>query len=489
MTIILTFTDFGILYAMDQRISKLTIMREQKIEPYPYRFDRTHTFSDIRKNFETLSQDGNIIKSCGRVFTIRGHGKTIFATLVDEEETLQVYLRKDELKTKFDVFKLFDIGDFMGMTGTVFKTKTGEITILVQDFVILSKALRPLPEKWHGLKDVEIRYRKRYLDLIANTEVRTIFKKRAQLITLMRQFLDNRGFIEMETPVLQPIYGGGTANPFKTYYSALDQHMYLRIADELYLKRLIIGGYEKVYEICKDFRNEGIDRFHNPEFTMAEVYQAYTDYLGIMDLVESLLAFLMERMLGSSTVRFTNREASFDKPFKRIKYVDSLNSKLGFDILAADTADINRACRDIAVDPGQLSCGAKIDKLFAEYVQKLLVEPTFVMDYPKIISPLAKQHRDDDRLVERFELVAFGIELANAFSELNDPKEQRARFEEQLAHKEEGISEIDEDFIEALEYGMPPTGGLGIGIDRLCMVLFDLPSLRDVILFPQLRNL
>ncbi len=484
----LTFSRFSVLFTMEERLKKLEKLRQQGINPYPFKFTRTHTFTEIKNDFDKLSKFEEKVTSCGRIFTIRGHGKTIFATLGDESNRLQIYLRQDKLGEKFNLFKLIDIGDFIGVTGKVFKTKTDEITILVEDLTVLSKALRPLPEKWHGLRDVEVRYRKRYLDLIANAEIREIFKKRTELITFIRKFLDERGFVEMETPVLQPIYGGGDARPFKTYYNALDQNMFLRIADELYLKRLIIGGYEKVYEVCRDFRNEGVDRLHNPEFTMIEVYQAYTDYEGIMELVESLFEFLLKNLVGTSSLKFADKEIEFKRPFKRVKYVNILNNELGFDILSAQDKDINKVCEENGINYKTLSQGAKIDKLFSMLVQKNIVEPTFVTDYPKIISPLAKIHRKDDRLVERFEFVIFGIELANAFSELNNPIEQRKRFESQLAQKEEGISEIDEDFIEALEYGMPPTGGLGIGIDRLFMVLLNQPSIRDAILFPQLRK-
>ncbi len=473
---------------MEERLKNLEKLREQGINPYPYKFKRTHNFTQLRDDFERLSQSETLVSSCGRILTIRGHGKTIFATLGDEFNKMQIYLRQDKLGEKFNQFKFYDIGDFVGFRGKAFKTKTGEITILIEDFTILSKALRPLPEKWHGLKDVEVRYRKRYLDLIVNPDIRELFKKRARVITLIREFLDENGFVEMETPMLQPIYGGGEARPFKTYYNALEQDMYLRIADELYLKRLIVGGYEKVYEVCRDFRNEGIDRLHNPEFTMLEAYQAYTDYEGIMELVEALLEFLLKHTKGSNSLKSSGKELEFKRPFERVRYVDSLNDKLGFDIFSAKDNDINKACEVSGIDHKNLTRGAKIDKLFNELVQKHIMEPTFVIDHPKVISPLAKVHRNDERCVERFELIIFGIEIANAFSELNDPIEQRERFKAQLARREEGISEIDEDFIEALEYGMPPAGGLGIGIDRLCMVLLNHPSIRDVILFPQLRK-
>ncbi|MEO0137479.1 MAG: lysine--tRNA ligase [candidate division WOR-3 bacterium] len=575
---------------MEERLKKLERLKDLKINPYPYRFDRTHTFAEIKKNFEELANSQTLVKTAGRIITIRKHGKTLFATLNDEDEKLQIYLRKADLGDSFEIFENFDIGDFIGVEGQVFKTKTGEITIFVKNFVLLAKSLRPLPEKWHGLEDIEIRYRKRYLDLIADTVIfkcndcghefacvevgeircparkdkttdercgsknirkismspRETFKMRSKIISLLRDFFNNRGFLEVETPVLQPIYGGASARPFKTYYNALDQEMYLRIADELYLKRLIVGGYEKVWELCKDFRNEGLDRFHNPEFTMIEAYQAYTDYYGMMELVEDLMEYVVKSLYSDYQLTFQNDTIQIKKPFKRIKYVDSLNRKLnqtlalgkclGVDVFNLSVDEINKYCEnyglkvvedltisekldylikklvpDDKLEPsvdvlkveeevlnqfckrynipyGHLSFGGKIDKLFSELVQKDLIEPTFVIDYPKIISPLAKEHRDNPMLVERFELVIFGLELANAFSELNDPIEQRKRFEEQLAHKEEGIGEIDEDFLEALEYGMPPTGGLGIGVDRLCMILLNKPSIRDVILFPQLRR-
>jgi lysyl-tRNA synthetase class 2 len=473
---------------MEERLKKLEKLKELGINPYPHEYDRTHTFRQIRDDFDALSQADENISTGGRIITIRGHGKTLFATLSDETDHMQVYLRKDKLGAKFDFFQYFDAGDFMGVTGNVFKTKTGEVTILVNDYALLSKSLRPLPEKWHGLRDIEIRYRKRYLDLIANSEVRDIFRRRTQLIAALRRFLDERGFMEVETPVLQSIYGGAAAYPFKTHYKALEQDMFLRIADELYLKRLIVGGYEKVYEVCRDFRNEGIDRMHNPEFTMLELYQAYADYNTIMVLLEKMMEYLVVTAGKGRVIKFGGKELEFKLPFKRMKYVDSLNKKLGVDILALHEKELNQLCERSGIDYAKLGPGSKIDKLFSELVQKEIVEPTFLIDYPKIISPLAKTHRNDDRLVERFEFIMFGVEIANAFSELNDPVEQRKRFENQIAHKEEGIREIDEDFIQALEQGMPPTGGIGIGIDRLCMVLLDQPSIRDVILFPQLRK-
>ncbi|MEO0205369.1 MAG: lysine--tRNA ligase [candidate division WOR-3 bacterium] len=473
---------------MEERLNKIRRIKDLQINPYPYRFDRTHNFGEIRVNFDELSNAQSIVKTAGRIIAIRGHGKTIFATLSDETEKMQIYLRQQELGDKFSFFENIDIGDFVGVEGKVFKTRTGEITILVEKFVLLAKSLRPLPEKWHGLKDIEIRYRKRYLDLISNTEVREIFKKRSQFISLLRDFFNGRGFLEVETPVLQPIYGGASARPFKTFYNALDQDMYLRIADELYLKRLIVGGYEKVWEFCKDFRNEGLDRFHNPEFTMIEAYQAYTDYFGIMELVEDLIEYLVKNLFLDNSISFQERKVEIKKPFRIVRYTEVLSEKLGVDILRISEKELDGLCEKHGVKTENQPIGYKIDKLFSELVQKSLIEPTFVMDYPKVISPLAKEHRENSLLVERFELIVFGLEVANAFSELNDPIEQRKRFEQQLAQKEEGIGEIDEDFLEALEYGMPPTGGLGIGVDRLCMILLNQPSIRDVILFPQMRK-
>lgn len=473
---------------MEERLNKLKKLSELQINPYPYRFDRTHNFSQIKEDFETLFNSQAVVRTAGRIITIRGHGKTIFATLNDEYEKLQIYLRQQDLGENFILFENFDIGDFIGVQGKVFKTKTGEITILVEKFVLLSKSLRPLPEKWHGLKDIEMRYRKRYLDLIANPKLREVFRRRSLLISHLRNFFNEQGFLEVETPVLQPIYGGASARPFKTFYNALDQDMYLRIADELYLKRLIVGGYEKVWELCKDFRNEGLDRFHNPEFTMLEAYQAYTDYQGIMVLVENLISYLVKKLYADNKITFQDKEIGINLPFRRIKYTKVLKEKLDVDILAISEKELNRICEKCGIKTENQTIGYKIDKLFSELIQKTLIEPTFVIDYPKVISPLAKEHRDNPLLVERFELIIFGLEVANAFSELNDPIEQRRRFEQQLAQREEGIGEIDEDFLEALEYGMPPTGGLGIGVDRLCMILLNQPSIRDVILFPQMRK-
>jgi len=477
-----------VLKEEEVRREKLRKLRAKGLNPYPYRFDRSHTNGQIVERFDDLEAQGTVVAACGRVLAIRRHGKTMFANIGDESGKIQLYLRSDALGERFELVDFVDIGDFLGVHGKVFKTKTGESTIMVEDFVILSKSLRPLPEKWHGLKDVELRYRYRYLDLIANEETRALFRQRTKIYNVIRAFLNERGFIEVETPILQPVYGGATAKPFKSYYQALASDVYLRIADELYLKRLIVGGYEKVYEIGRDFRNEGVDRFHNPEFTMLEAYEAYKDYNDVMAMVEDLLILITRELHGGNHLVFQGQAADLNKPFKRIYYIAELERVMGTDPLTLGREALRKQAEKFGLDlSADMSKGKIIDKLFEELVQKHIVEPTFVCDHPKLISPLAKEHRQNKDLVERFELFAFGVELANAFSELNDPVEQRRRFEEQLAEKEEGIGEIDEDFLLALEHGMPPTGGLGIGIDRLCMVLLDKPSLRDVIAFPHLR--
>lgn len=469
------------------RIQKLEQLKNLNIEPYPYKFRRTHLAQEIHK----LAENGEFpdsVATAGRIIARREHGKTTFFHLSDASGKIQLYFRQDTLGEKFRLLKLLDIGDFLGVSGKVFKTKTGETTILVNDWTLLSKALHPLPEKWHGLSDIETRYRQRYLDLIANPLGKEVFIKRAKIINLIRQFLDNRGYIEVETPVLQPIYGGAAARPFKTNYNVLNSEMYLRISDELYLKRLIIGGIEKVYEIGKDFRNEGLDRFHNPEFTAIEIYEAYSDYYDMMDLTEELFRFLAQKLFNKTEITFNEKMIDFGKPFKRIRFIDALKEELAVNPLTLSEDDFNKLCERYRIEGREkLSKGRLLDKLFSLSVQKELIEPTFVLDYPQITTPLAKAHRTDKDLCERFELIIDGIELANAFSELNDPIGQKERFLEQIKGNEE-FCVLDEDFITALEYGMPPCGGLGLGIDRIVMLFTDKDSIRDVILFPQLRS-
>jgi len=458
---------------------------------FPYRFDRTHNNSDIIKHFDQLSESKQTVKIAGRLISKREHGKTKFGHLLDQSEKIQVYFRKDYLVDTYDNLDLVDIGDLLGIEGEVFKTHTGEITVVVKAYTVLSKSLHPLPEKWHGLKDVEIKYRQRYLDLIANPESKKILLNRSYILSLMREFFNAKGFIEFETPVLQPIYGGAAAKPFETFYNVLEEKMFLRISDELYLKRLIIGGIEKVYEIGKDFRNEGLDRFHNPEFTQLEVYEAYQDYNDMMSLVEELFRFLCQKLFQTTTIKYKDKTLDFGKSWNRINFCDALNEKTDLDILSADPKQIEEK----AIELGILDKAAYprptlsklLDKLFSHLIQKDIIEPTFVIDHPKITTPLARVHRKNPLLVERFEPIICGIEIGNAFSELNDPIEQKKRFDEQLTRQEE-FATLDEDFIRALEYGMPPTAGLGLGIDRIVMILTNSDSIRDVIPFPQLRK-
>ncbi|MCL6466001.1 MAG: lysine--tRNA ligase [candidate division WOR-3 bacterium] len=469
------------------RMQKLSQLRQEGILPYAYRFERTHYAADVVSNFAALQ--GKVVSVAGRLVTRRRHGKTQFAHIQDTSGKLQVYLRQDTLGQKvYELLELLDIGDVLGLRGEVFKTKTGEVTVHVQEWQLLAKSLQPLPEKFHGLRDVEMRYRQRYLDLLVNEDSKRVFEMRSKIIRLIRQFLEQRGFIEVETPVLQPIYGGAAARPFQTYYNVLEQEMFLRISDELYLKRLIVGGLERVYEIGKDFRNEGLDRFHNPEFTQMELYQAYADYHDMMTLVEELFKFLAQELYGKTEIEFSGHRIDFGKPWRRLRFVEALQEKIEVNPLElSDTLLTKVAARfGIEVKPG--TTRAKLlDKLFSELIQESIVEPTFVMDHPKETTPLAKPHREDDRLVERFEPVVCGLEVGNAFSELNDPLEQRQRFEEAVQRNEE-FATLDEDYCRALEYGMPPTGGLGIGIDRLVMLFTNQDSIRDVILFPQLKK-
>ena len=470
------------------KLAKVEKLRSLGLLPYPYRFERTHQTQEIINDFDKLSTDKKIVRLSGRLVAKREHGKTIFGHIVDVQGKIQIYLRQDFLGEKFQLLELLDVGDHIGVEGEVFKTKTGEITILVKSFDFLAKALRPMPEKWHGLKDVETRYRSRHLDLIANPEVKKIFLIRTKIINLIRQFLNERGFVEVETPVLQPIYGGAAATPFKTFYNALDQNMFLRISDELYLKRLIVGGIDKVYEVGKDFRNEGFDRFHNPEFTQVETYEAYADYNDVMKMVEEIFKFIALNLFGKTEITFKDRNFDLGKPWNRLRFVDALKEKLGEDPLTHSLESLKKIGTKFGIETeGIHSTGKMLDKLFSELIQKDIVEPTFVMDHPRITTPLAKTHRNNPDLVERFEPIIYGIELGNAFSEATDPVEQRKRFEEQIKLNEE-YATLDEDFLGTLEYGMPPCGGLGLGIDRMVMIFTNSESIREVILFPQLRS-
>ncbi len=479
-----------------QRILKLDDLRKQNIDPYPRKYDVRDYSSEIIEKFsnkQEFSENEVPVKMAGRIMSVREHGKTCFLNIQDSTGTIQLYVRKDKIgEYKFDnVFKLLDIGDIIGVEGWLFKTRTGELTVFVQDFSLLAKSLRPLPEKWHGLKDKETRYRQRYVDLIVNPNVKRVFITRTKIIQTIRDFLNNQGFLEVETPTLQPIYGGARARPFITHHNALDINLYLRIADELYLKRLIVGGFDRVYEICKDFRNEGMDKEHNPEFTMLELYKAYADYEDMMRITEEMIAYTAKESCGSTIISYQGKEIDLTPPWRRISMLDAIKSALGIDIENMDVQDLVKIAKENNLEvPNAVSRGGMIDIIFDKFVKENLIQPTLITDHPVEVSPLAKRKIDNNGLTERFEIFVSGFELGNAFSELNDPIDQRERFLEQAKQREAGDEEahmMDEDFLRALEYGMPPTGGLGIGIDRLVMLLTDMPSLRDVILFPQMR--
>jgi lysyl-tRNA synthetase class 2 len=472
----------------EQRVAKLNEMRERGIDPYPRSFRQTDRSGAIAKDFETLSKSETEVSVAGRLMSKRPHGKTAFGHIRDVEGDIQIYMRLDDLgEEKFRFLDLVDVGDFIGVAGTVFKTRTGEITIKASDITMLSKSLRPLPEKWHGLKDKETRYRQRYVDLFFNQPVREVFLKRTAAIAAMRRLLDEKGFVEVETPVLQPIYGGGSAEPFVTHHEALDMKLYLRIADELYLKRLLVGGMEKVYEISKDFRNEGMDRTHSPEFTQLELYEAYADYYDMMDIFEELMERVALEICGSTRITYQGKDLDLKRPWRRISVKDAMRQYAGVDLDTVEDGRLRDICAGITeADWANMPRGAMIDEILGHHVEPELIEPTILHDYPLEISPLAKISRDDERFAERFEPFVLGIELGNAFSELNDPVQQRARLEQQL--KDEGKrEEIDLDFVRALEYGMPPAGGLGVGVDRVVMLVTDSHSIRDVVLFPPMR--
>jgi lysyl-tRNA synthetase class 2 len=478
--------DSSITAGMRRNLDRL---RERGVDPYPRRYKRTHLSADIAAGFDTL--EGAEVSIAGRITAVRGHGKACFADITDPGGKIQIYIRKDDIGDEaYAVWDLLDVGDIVGVRGEAFKTKTGEISVKVLSLTVLAKAVRPLPEKWHGLKDKELRYRRRYLDLIANEDTRSIFLLRSRLLQVTRTFLAERGFLEVETPVLQPIYGGAFAKPFVTHHHALDMPLYLRIADELYLKRLIVGGFERVFEIGKDFRNEGMDRTHSPEFTQLELYQAYADYEDMMELTESLFVRLARDVLGGTSVTWQDKSIDLTPPWKRFKVADAVRQALGGGALSSEAAMAEAASAKGVELPERPSMPALIEKVLDELVEPNLIEPTFLVDYPLAISPLAKVRQDEPETAERFEVFVGGLELGNSFTELNDPGEQRARFELQQARREGGDAEaqgMDEDFIQALEHGMPPTGGLGIGLDRLVMLFAGCWNIRDVILFPPMR--
>ncbi len=478
-----------------QRRVKLERIRERGIDPYPPRVQRTHTVAEVLAAFEAAERETtSTFKLAGRLISVRVMGRSTFCHIADGSGRIQIYLRQDTLgQEAYEFFKRdFDIGDIIGVEGTLFRTRTGEVTVHVQDFAMLAKALHPLPEKWHGLRDVETRYRQRYLDLIANEEVRDIFVTRARIISALRRFLDERGFLEVETPVLQPIYGGAAAKPFITYHNQLHQNLYLRIATELYLKRLLIGGYERVYEIGKNFRNEGVDVEHNPEFTLMEFYMAYADYNDVMELTEELFAYVAQEVLGTLKITYQGNEIDLRPPWTRRRLRQALIEETGIDYEDhPDAQTLYEAIRsiDANIEP-KATRGKLIETLLSSYVEPKLIQPTFLIDYPLDISPLAKKRPGDPKTVERFEAFVGGMEMCNAFTELNDPLDQMERFLAQrraFAAGDEEAHQMDEDFVRALSYGMPPTGGWGLGVDRLVMLLTDQASIREVILFPHLR--
>ncbi|OFI06555.1 lysine--tRNA ligase [Clostridium acetireducens DSM 10703] len=480
---------------LKERRDKLANLQAEGKDPFDvYKVERTHTSKQIKDNYEEL--EDKEVTVAGRLMSKRVHGKAGFSDIHDRYGKIQLYIKINDVgEEKLKEYKTFDIGDFVAITGSVFKTKTGEVTIHIKDFKLLTKSLKPLPEKFHGLKDPDLRYRQRYVDLIINPEVRETFMNRTAIIKAIREFLDNKDFIEVETPILSPIAGGAAAKPFITHHNALDIDMYLRIATELYLKRLIVGGFEKVYEIGKNFRNEGIDIRHNPEFTAIELYEAYADYNDMMEITENMVAYVCEKVLGTTKVVYQGEEIDFTPPWRRITMVDIVKECAGVDFNKIET---DEEAREIAKDKNlelkkkleDCTKGDILNAMFEEFGEETLIQPTFIYDYPVEVSPLTKKKRGNEEFTERFEGFVFGREICNAYSELNDPIVQKERFIQQLRERELGDDEaymMDDDFINALEIGMPPTGGLGIGIDRLIMFLTDSASIRDVILFPTMK--
>jgi lysyl-tRNA synthetase class 2 len=474
------------------RREKMAAIAETGLEPFGRKYDLTHRAQDITGRFTEL--ENQEVRIAGRVMSLRGHGKTAFAHLADLTGRVQLYFRQDVVGEKsYSLFQLVDIGDIIGVTGTVFRTQKGEISVRVTEFEILSKSLRPLPEKWHGLKDVEMRYRQRYLDLIVNPDVMRTFVLRSNIIKSLRSILDDRGFLEVETPMMHPIAGGAAAKPFVTHHNALDMKLYMRIAPELYLKRLIVGGFEKVYELGRVFRNEGISIKHNPEFTIMELYQAYADYQDIMRLTEEVIAGVAQAVLGTTKINYQGQDIDLTPPWNRLTMVDAIKKYADVDFAAVQTVEQARAIADsLEVHyEKKYGIGGILNAVFEAVAEEHLIQPTFIIGHPTEISPLAKRNKENPEATDRFEAFIFGREIANGFSELNDPIDQKGRFLDQVAARESGDDEahmMDEDYIHALEYGLPPTGGLGIGIDRLVMFLTDRYSIRDVLLFPHMRH-
>jgi lysyl-tRNA synthetase class 2 len=484
------------------RKEKLGRLLEMGTNPFPTKAERSNFIKDIFDDPESFIKDKKSVDIVGRIRSLRKMGKASFCHIEDETGKIQIYIKRDDVgQEKYQIFKQCDLGDFVHVKGFVFYTLTEELSIHAEEFTFLAKAIRPLPvvkekiengEKivYDQFADKELRYRKRYLDLLLNPEVKNTFKTRSRIIKMMREFLDARGYIEVETPILQPIYGGAAAQPFVTQHNKLDMELYLRIADELYLKRLIIGGFEKVYEVCKDFRNEGMDRTHNPEFTQIELYEAYADYNDIMNLVEEMLTGIAQEVCGTLEIKYDTHTINLSKPWQRKPMLQLIKEYAGIDVENSSMDELLAFCKVHEIELDVESFGKIVDEIFKRFVEDNLIQPTFVIDFPKEISPLAKSKPENPHLVERFEIFIAGLELGNCFSELNDPIDQRERLESQAEQRELGdveASEVDEDFLEAMEYGMPPTGGLGLGIDRIVMLFTNSHNIKDVILFPQMR--
>ena len=486
-------TEVEINEQMQNRIDKMHKIEEHGWRPFGRRFEWTHRSADVKEQFETLAEAEAEVKMAGRVMAIRGHGKTCFMDMQDKTGRMQLYVRKDVLgEEDYSLVKMMDIGDTIGVTGIPFRTHMGEVSIKVVKMEMLSKSLRPLPEKWHGLKDIETRYRQRYVDLIVNPEVRDTFVKRSQIIRSVREVLDIHDFLEVETPILNTIAGGAAARPFISYHNALDMQVYMRIAPELYLKRLIVGGMDRVYELGRVFRNEGIDNRHNPEFTSVEIYQAFADYRDMMDLTEEVVVKTAIKVLGSTKITYEGVEIELASPWKRISMIDAVKEYSGKDFTNVTDLEEARAMAkelNVPVEPS-FGIGKIINACFEEYVEDKLIQPTFITGHPKEISPLAKSNPENPEITDRFEAYIYGREICNGFTELNDPIDQRERFLKQVEERANGDEEanmMDEDFVNALEYGLPPTGGLGIGIDRLVMFLTDSSTIRDVLFFPTMK--
>ena len=487
-------TESEINEQMQVRLDKMHKIEEHGWLPFGHKFEWSHHAADIAEQFEELSANETIVRLAGRVMAIRGHGKTCFMDLMDKSGRIQLYVRKDAIgEENYALIKMMDIGDIVGVCGTVFRTHMGELSIKAVSLEMLSKSLRPLPEKWHGLKDIEMRYRQRYVDLIVNPEVRDTFVKRSKIIKSVREILDNRDFLEVETPIMHSIAGGAAARPFITYHNALDMQLYMRIAPELYLKRLIVGGMERVYELGRVFRNEGIDIKHNPEFTIVEIYQAFADYKDMMELTETIVSQTAQKVLGTMKITYEGQEIDLTPPWNRMTMIEAVAKYTGQDFTGVtDIEEARKMAAAINVPIEKTyGIGKIINACFEEHVEDKLIQPTFITGHPKEISPLAKSSVENPEITDRFEGFIYAREICNGFTELNDPIDQRERFVKQVEERKAGDDEahmMDEDFVNALEYGLPPTGGLGIGIDRLVMFLTDSTSIRDVLFFPHMRH-